>query len=81
MEIVAYRLPTRRDALAAAHMLRARGHHAGLAKTAVADDGTTLVVRTSDDAVAHVRTMVERMFPTAKRCPELPPSARVEEAS
>ena len=81
MEIVAYRLPSRRDALAAAHMLRARGHHADLAKTEVADDGTTLVVRTSDDAVSHVQTMVERMFPTAKRCPELPPNARVEEAS
>jgi hypothetical protein len=81
VEIVAYRLPTRRDALAAAHMLRSRGHHADLAKSQVADDGTTLVVRTSDDGVAHVRTMVERMFPAAKRCPELPPNARVDEAS
>ena len=81
MEIVAYRLHTRRDALAAAHMLRARGHHAGLAKTVVADDGTTLVIRTSDDALVQVQTLVERMFPMAKRCPELPPNVRVEEAS
>jgi hypothetical protein len=74
VETVAYRLPTRLEALAAAHMLRARGHSADIPVSPVADDASTLVIRTSRDALAHVLTMVERMFPAAQRCPDLPSS-------
>jgi hypothetical protein len=77
VETVAYRLPTRLEALAAANMLRARGHAAGIPTTAFADHGTTLIVRTSHAGVSYVRALVESMFPSAVRCPDL--SARADE--
>lgn len=70
MEIVVYRLATHQDALAAAHMLRSRGHAADLPSSSVADDGHTLIVRVHRDAVARVLTMVEHMFPDAIRSPD-----------
>lgn len=70
METVAYRLPTRPQALAAANMLRSRGHAAGIPTAAFADDGTTLIIRTSAGSIAHVRALVESMFPSAVRCPD-----------
>jgi hypothetical protein len=77
VETVVYRLPTRLEALAAAHMLRARGHAAGIQATAFADHGSTLIVRSSHDALSYVRALVESMFPSAVRCPDL--NARSEE--
>jgi hypothetical protein len=69
VETVAYRLPTRLEALAAANMLRSRGHAAGIPTTAFADHGTTLIIRTSRTGVTYVRALVESMFPSAVRCP------------
>jgi hypothetical protein len=77
VETVVYRLPTRLEALAAANMLRARGHAAGIPTTAFADHGTTLIVRTSNAGVTYVRALVESMFASAVRCPDL--SARADE--
>ena len=77
METVAFRLPTRPQALAAANMLRSRGHAAGISTTAVADDGTTLIIRTSPEGIAYVRALVESMFPAAVRCPD--PDGRAHE--
>jgi hypothetical protein len=70
VETIGYRLATRLDALAAAHMLRTRGHAAELPRASVADAGHTLIVRASGDALPRVRAMIEHMFPDAARCPE-----------
>jgi hypothetical protein len=77
VETVVYRLPTRLEALAAAHMLRSRGHAAGIQATAFADHGSTLIVRTSRDGLSYVRALIESMFPSAVRCPDL--NSRTEE--
>jgi hypothetical protein len=77
VDTVAYRLPTRPQALAAANMLRSRGHAAGIPTSAVADDGTTLIIRTSPGGVTYVRALVESMFPSAVRCPV--PDQRAQE--
>jgi hypothetical protein len=78
VEVLAYRLPTRMEALAACHMLRARGHAAALAAPPFADDGTTLMVRAGREAAAYVRVLVEQMFPGAVRCPDFPKGDRVD---
>lgn len=51
-------------------MLRSRGHSAGIPTTAVADHGTTLIIRASPRGLASVRALVESMFPEAVRCPD-----------
>lgn len=70
MAIIVYRMASRLDAVAAAHMLRSRGHAAELPPSSVADDGNTLIVRVNGDSVARVLTMVEHMFPGATRSPD-----------
>jgi hypothetical protein len=70
VETLAFRLVKRVDALAAAHMLRTRGHAVDLPRASVADDGHTLIVRAKSEAVRHVQTLVTHMFPESIRCPE-----------
>lgn len=70
VETIAYRLRTRLDAMAAAHMLRSRGHAANLPPASCADNGNTLIVRASSTALPQVHTMIKHMFPDASRCPE-----------
>jgi hypothetical protein len=75
VETIVYRLSTRLDALAAAHMLRGRGHSADLPRPSVADDGHTLEVRVNRNASGRVRLMVETMFPDATIYPDPPRTA------
>jgi hypothetical protein len=62
---IVYRLTSRLDALAAVHMLRARGHAADLPRSLVAGDGHTLEVRVNRNTAGQVRALVECMFPDA----------------
>jgi hypothetical protein len=70
VETLAFRLATRLDALAAAHMLRARGHTADLPRSSVADGGHTLIVRANSEALPQVQALIEHMFPDSMRCHE-----------
>jgi hypothetical protein len=70
VETIVYRLATRLDALAAVHMLRARGHAAERPRSPVADDGHTVHIRVNRGTAGQVRSMVERMFPDASPYPD-----------